>query len=73
MWRAEHEGPEERKREENYYKSKYPEDYERAMELEEIFVKWTPNLKQMWLDFLDDKCDPPDLEHFEEALKYAFK
>ena len=25
----------------------------------------------MWLDFLDDKCDPPDWKHFEEALKDA--
>ena len=71
MWRAEHKGLEERKRRENFYKSKYPEDYERAMELEEIFVNWTPNVKQMWLDFLDGKCDAPDWKHFEEALNDA--
>ena len=73
MWRAEHEGPEERKRWEKWYKSKYPEDYERFIEIEEIFVKWTPNIKQMYLDYLDGKCNRPDWELFEEALKDAFK
>ncbi len=64
MWRFEHESPKKRKNYEDYCKSNRPEDLEKFLEYEEKIIKKTPDIKQMYFDFIDDKSDFPNFEYF---------
>jgi hypothetical protein len=64
MWRFEHDDPQRRKSYEEYYKSNHREDYERFIGCEKKIIERTPNIKQMYFDYLDGKRDRPDFKYF---------
>ena len=64
MWRFEHDDPQRRKDYEEYYKSNHQEDYERFVAYEEKIIKRTPNIKQIYFDYLDGKRDHPEFKYF---------
>ena len=64
LYRFEHDSPQEREELENYYKLRFPEDYEKFLIYKEKVETRTPNIKQMYFDFLDGKRDHPEFKYF---------
>ena len=64
LYRCDHDSPQKRKEIEDYYKLHYPEDYEKFLIYKEKIEKRTPNIKQMYFDFLDGKRDHPEFKYF---------
>ena len=64
LYRSEHDSPQERDECENYYKQQFPEDYKKFLIYKEKIEKRTPNIKQMYFDFLDGKRDHPEFKYF---------
>jgi len=60
----EHENPKEREDLENYIKSNFPEEYEQFKEYERKIEERTPDIKQMYFDYLDGKRDHPEFKYF---------
>lgn len=60
----EHDSPQEGKSMGEYIKSNYPEEYEKYVEYRRKVEKKTPNICQMYFDFLDGKADMPDFDCF---------
>ena len=49
---------------EEYYKEKYPEEYDKFLKYEKELKKRTPNIKQIYFDYLDGKIEHPGWEYF---------
>lgn len=64
LYRFEHVSPNCRKKLEEYYKEKYPKEFEEFLKYEKEVVKRTPNIKQMYFDYLDEKMEHPAWEYF---------
>ena len=64
LYLFEHDNPDERKELEEYYKEKYPKEYDRFLKYEKELKKRTPNIKQIYFDYLDEKIEHPGWEYF---------
>jgi hypothetical protein len=64
LYRSEHDSPQKRDEWETYYKMHHPESYEKFLNYKEKIEKRTPNIKQMYFDFLDGKRDHPEFKYF---------
>ena len=64
FYHLEHNNPDRRKGLEEYYKDKYPKEYDKFLKYERELEKRTPNIKQMYFDYLDGKRDHPGFEYF---------
>ena len=64
VYSREHKSPQKGKSYEEYVKSKYPRDYEEYKVYHRKVEQKTPNIRQMYFDFLDDKADLPDFDCF---------
>lgn len=66
----EHDDPKERQDLERYLESNYPEEFKKFKEYERKIEEKTPNIKQMYFDYLDGKRDHPEFKYFssEELL-----
>lgn len=60
----EHDDPKERKELEEYLKYNYPDEFKEFKEYEQKIEKRTPNIKQMYFDYLDGKREIPDFKYF---------
>lgn len=64
MYRFEHDDPKERQELEEYLESNYPEEFKEFKDYEQKIEKRTPDIKQMYFDYLDGKREMPDLKYF---------
>ena len=64
LYRCEHDSPKKMEECKNYYKLNFPKDYEKFLIYKENIEKRTPNIKQMYFDFLEGKRDHPDFKYF---------
>ena len=64
VYSFEHIDPQKGKSLEEYIESNYPEEYEEFKEYRRKVEAKTPNIKQMYFDYLDGKADMPDFEYF---------
>ena len=60
----EHDNPDRRKGLEEYYRDKYPKEFDKFLKYERELEKRTPNIKQMYFDYLDGKREHPGFEYF---------
>lgn len=64
LYRSEHDSPQKVKEIEDYYKLHYPESYEKFLDYKEKIEKRTPNIKQIYFDYLEGKRDHPEFKYF---------
>ena len=64
FYHLEHGNPDRRKGLEEYYRDKYPKEYDKFLKYERELEKRTPNIKQMYFDYLDGKREHPGFEYF---------
>ncbi|MBR0059072.1 MAG: hypothetical protein IJP99_07045 [Methanobrevibacter sp.] len=60
MYGFEHDDPKERQELEEYLESNYPDEFKDFKEYEQKIEKRTPNIKQMYFDYLDGKREMPE-------------
>lgn len=70
MYLFEHSNPKERQELEEYLKTNFPEEFKDFKEYESKIEKRTPNIKQMYFDYLDGKRDHPDFKYFASKTLY---
>ena len=71
LYRLEHKDPQARIRLEEHIEVNYPEEFKKFKEYEHIIEERTPNIKQMYFDYLDGKREHPEFEYFlTEWLKF---
>ena len=64
LYRFEHDDPKEREELEEYIEHNYPDEFKEFKEYESKIEKRTPDIKQMYFDYLDGKRDPPEFKYF---------
>ena len=64
MYMLEHDNPKKRRELEQYLKDNHPDEYNEFKDYEEKIERRTPNIKQMYFDYLDDKREIPDFKYF---------
>ena len=64
IYHREHKDPQARIRLEEYIKVNYPDEFKEFKEYERKIEEKTPNIKQMYFDYLDGKRDHPEFKYF---------